>query len=220
MDVFGENWADHAHRMAANWDVLVSGSDTVLLPGDLSWARSLDEAAVDLRWIAARPGRKLLLRGNHDSWWGGIGRLREALPAGVEALHLDAHRLGDTVVVGARGWVLPEDPGFGPDDETIYRRELGRLERSIEDADRRFGPELPRIAMTHYPPCLEDGGETEVVRLLRQGRVRTCVFGHLHGADQARAPRGERWGIRFRLVAADAIDFAPAGVSGDSGDPE
>lgn len=215
MDVFGPVWAGHAARMAENWDATVGEPDTVLLPGDLSWAKTPAEAEGDLRWIAARPGRKLLLRGNHDSWWRGIGRVRESLPSGLEALHLDAHRVGDVVVVGARGWTLPGDPLSTPQDETIYRRELERLQVSLRDADRRFGADLPRVAMTHYPPCLHGEGETEVVALLRSAGVGLCVFGHLHGADHARAPSGDRGGIRFRLVAADAVGFTPVDLTRD-----
>jgi predicted phosphohydrolase len=215
MDIFGEAWKDHGARIAREWDARVRDEDTVLLPGDLSWAKTLADAAPDLRWIAERPGRKLLLRGNHDSWWSGIGRVRAALPPGLEALHLDAHRAGGVVVVGARGWTLPEDPLSTPHDEAIYRRELERLRLSLKDADRRFGAALPRLAMTHYPPCLDGGGDTEVTSILRDGGVGLCVFGHLHGPDHARAPSGLRGGVRFRLVAADAVGFAPVDLTED-----
>ncbi len=213
MDVFGEGWRDHARRMAQSWDDLVGDEDLVLLPGDLSWAKTLPEAAADLRWIAQRPGRKLLLRGNHDSWWTSIGKVRAVLPPGSAALHLDAHRYGDVVVVGARGWTLPGDPFAAPGDEPIFRREIERLRLSLDDADRRFDPTLPRLAMTHFPPRVLGVPNDEVAALLRERGVRVCVFGHLHGEDHARAPRGIVDGIAYRLVAADAVDFTPVDVA-------
>ncbi len=213
MDVFGDAWKDHAARIAAAWDERVAPSDVVLLPGDLSWARDLDEARADLAWIAARPGAKFLLRGNHDGWWTTLAKVRKALPRGCEALQNDAFDLGGAVLVGARGWTAPDDPVAGDGDAKIYLRELERLRLSIADADRRFGRSLPRVAMLHYPPWLEGRAPTSVVTALREGGVGTCVYGHLHGADHALGVQGDHDGIRFILVAADAVGFAPRPVT-------
>lgn len=212
MDVFGEAWRDHASRMAAAWDATVAPDDAVLLPGDLSWARDLEEAADDLAWIGARPGWKLLLKGNHDTWWKSAGKVRRALPGGCAILQNDAHDLGGTVVVGARGWTAPGDPHAAAGDEAVFARELERLRLSIADADRRFGRASPRIAMLHYPPLLEGRDPTEVVSVLRASGVGLCVYGHLHGADHALAVTGERDGIRYVFVAADAVAFTPVRV--------
>ena len=209
MDVFGAAWKDHAQRMAFAWDAAVGAEDSVLLPGDLSWARDLEEARPDLAWIGARPGRKVLLRGNHDGWWTSIAKVRRALPPGCVALQNDAIDLGPVVLVGARGWTAPDDPMAAEGDAAIFLRELTRLRLSIDDADRRFGRIKPRWAMLHYPPWLQGRKPTEVVDVLRAGAVSSCVYGHLHGADHALGVQGERDGLRFRLVAADAIGFAP-----------
>jgi len=217
MHVFGELWRDHAARIAAAWDARVDEADTVLLPGDLSWARDLDEAAPDLAWIAARPGRKLLLRGNHDGWWSSVAKVRAALPDGCTALQNDAHRVDDWVVVGARGWTSPDDPAALPGDARVFGRELRRLELSLGEADARFGRSLPRLAMLHYPPWLEGREPTRVVPLLVRGGVRVCVYGHLHGEDHRLAVHGERGGIRFHFVAADAVGFAPAPIPREPG---
>jgi len=209
MDVFGDLWRDHSRRMAEAWDAAVAREDTVLLAGDLSWARTLEEARPDLEWIARRPGRKVLLRGNHDSWWSAPGRVRAALPACCTALHNDATEFEQWVIVGTRGWTAPDDPGAQPGDEKVFRRELARLEASIADADARFGRGRPRIAMTHYPPWLDGREPTEVVRILSGAGVVLCVYGHLHGEDHRLAVNGARGGIVFRFVAADAVDFCP-----------
>jgi predicted phosphohydrolase len=213
MDVFGPQWIDHAARMAAAWDATVGDRDAVLLPGDLSWARTLAEAAGDLEWIAARPGTKYLLRGNHDSWWSSIGQVRRALPPDCRALQHDAFDLGACVLVGARGWLLLDDPAATEEDAGVFRRELARLTLSIENADRRFGRAKPRVAMLHYPPWIEGRAPSQVIAILRDGGVSCCVYGHLHGADHALGVRGTRDGIRYELVAADAIGFAPLPIA-------
>jgi predicted phosphohydrolase len=212
MDVFGELWRDHARRMAESWDATVQAQDVVLLAGDLSWARTLAEARVDLEWIGQRPGRKVLLRGNHDSWWTSQAKVTAALPSDCAAVHHNALRIDDWVLVGARGWTLPDDPAATAHDVAVYERELARLRLSIEDADRKFGRELPRLAMTHYPPRTAGNPPSDVVRVLREAGVSAVVYGHLHGSDHARAVRGELDGIRYHFVAADAVDFAPVPI--------
>lgn len=212
MDRFGEAWRDHASRMARNWDERVDDGDAVLLGGDLSWARNLREAEPDLAWIGARRGRKILLKGNHDSWWTGLGKVRRAVPPGCEPLQNNALEAGPWVVLGARGWTAPEDPRAEPGDEKVFRRELDRLRLSVAAADREFGRERPRLALLHYPPWIEGGRPTAVVDVLLQAGVRACVYGHLHGEDHRFAVRGEREGIRFHFVAADAVGFAPVEI--------
>jgi predicted phosphohydrolase len=212
MDVFGEIWRDHAGRMAEAWDRVVRQEDAVLLPGDLSWARNLREAERDLAWIGARPGRKVLLRGNHDSWWSSLSQVERALPPGCVPLQNNAVGLPDCVIVGARGWTHPDDPTAEPGVAKIFERELERLRLSIRDADERLDRALPRVAMLHFPPWIEGRPPTEVVAILRAGGVGACVYGHLHGDDHSFAVVGEHAGIRFQLVAADAVGFAPVEV--------
>jgi predicted phosphohydrolase len=209
MDVFGALWADHARRMAGAWDRLVSDADTVLLAGDLSWARNLREAAPDLAWIGARPGRKLLLKGNHDSWWSSRSRVVAALPGGCDVLQNDAHLVEGWVVVGARGWTAPGDPAGEPSDAAVYRREIERLALSLAHADRDFDRAAPRLALLHFPPWIEGRPPTSVVPLLRRAGVRAVVYGHLHGEDHRLAVRGARDGMHYFFVAADAVGFAP-----------
>ena len=213
MDVFGEAWVGHADRIAASWDETVGPDDAVLLAGDLSWARHLDDARGDLAWIGSRPGRKVLLRGNHDGWWQSLKRVRAALPPGCVALQNDAVDLGPWVVVGARGWTDPADPSSAAGDADVFRRELERLRLSIADADGRLGRSRPRIAVLHYPPWIGGREPSAVVPLLREAGVSDCVYGHLHGADHALAVTGLHEGIRYHLVAADAVGFAPVRIA-------
>lgn len=213
MDVFGEIWRDHPARMAEAWDRRVAADDTVLLAGDLSWGRTPEEAAPDLEWIGRRPGRKLLLRGNHDGWWTSLARVRSVLPPCCEPLQNNAVEVEGWVVVGARGWIAPDDPTATASDARVFQRELERLALSVRHADQTFGRERPRLALLHYPPWLEGRGPTEVVELLEAAGVRAVVYGHLHGPDHALAVRGERRGIVYHFVAADAVGFAPVDLA-------
>jgi uncharacterized protein len=168
MDRFGPQWVGHIPRMAAAWDASVSAEDLVLVPGDISWARDLAAARPDLEWLAARPGTKLLIKGNHEHWWPTSRRkLEAALPAGVIAIQGDSVRVGDVAVCGTRLWDVPGvdyhdlilwqgepiSPERSEEDEAasvkVYQRELGRLDRALAGLD----PSAPiRIAMVHYPP--------------------------------------------------------------------
>jgi len=213
MNIFGEQWKNHHDRIGEAWDRIVADQDTILLPGDLSWARTLDEAGRDLEWIGARPGRKILMRGNHDMWWSSLSKVRKRLPDRCEPLQNNSFLLDDQVVVlGARGWNAPDDPVAEPGDDRIFARELERLRLSVADADRRFGKELPRVAMLHYPPWIAGRPATAVVAILKEAGVSTCLYGHLHGEDHALGVVGRRDGIRYMLTAADAIDFRPVEV--------
>ena len=215
MDVFGDNWRDHAHKMAQAWDATVSADDVVLCPGDLSWALKLEAALPDLAWIGARPGRlKVLTRGNHDYWWSAIGKVRAALPAGLVALQNDAIDLGELVVCGSRLWACPGALDFTPDDDKIYAREVQRLRMSLE-AGARLAQGRPLIAAIHYPPFAADRDRsgTAYSALLEEFSVQLCVYGHLHGRRAHRtAFEGARNGVHYKLIACDALDFRPVQV--------
>ena len=209
MDVFGNHWANHAEKMAVQWDEIVQEDDVVLCPGDLSWAMHLRDAEMDLQWIGARPGKKVLGRGNHDFWWSGIKKVRAALPESCLALQNDAIALDDVVIAGSRLWSGPGALDYGPSDQKIYERELSRLELSLKHAVK-IGEGKPIIASVHYPPFRADGKETHFVPLLQAYDVRLCVYGHLHGKRSHKtAVVGERDGIAYRLIACDYLNFKP-----------
>ncbi|MCR4886180.1 MAG: metallophosphoesterase [Clostridiales bacterium] len=204
MDVFGPHWEGHFEKIRADWRAHVGEEDAVLLPGDISWAMQAPDAMEDLRAIGELPGKKVLLRGNHDYWWPGITRLREMLPQGMYAVQNDALRLEDTVICGTRGWTLPGD-GASAEDEKIYRRELQRMEMSLQRAKVLGGKRL--IVMCHYPPLGEGGAETPLSGMLEKYAPDDVVYGHLHGASLHGAVTGEIRGIRYHCVSCDGLGF-------------
>ena len=221
MDVFGAHWENHFERICLDWCARVSDQDIVLIPGDISWAMQLDCALEDLRRIGSMPGRKLILRGNHDYWWSSLTQLRLSLPEGMHAVQNDAYDAGEAVFCGTRGWTLPQPGGAqtaggaaSSQDEKIYRREVMRLEMSLQAAKRIAG-DRPVFAMMHYPPLLPEyaRGGTEFARLLTQYGVSRCVYGHLHGPSVQRGFNGLYNGVQYDLVSCDALDFALKDVS-------
>lgn len=203
MDVFGEHWKNHFERIRADWLERVSAEDVVLLPGDLSWAMRLEDAAEDLNSIAELPGTKVLLRGNHDYWWSSIGRVRRALDANTHALQNDSLLINGRLYAGSRGWVLP-GADASEDDLRIYERERLRLEMSLKSA-RAKDAEAPITALMHYPPLTEE--LTGFSDILEAYGVQDCVYGHLHGSSIYGAVRGERRGVRYHQVSCDGLGF-------------
>ena len=203
MDVFGEHWKDHFQRIREDWLARVAAEDLVLLPGDISWAMQLEEAMDDLRSIAALPGTKLLLRGNHDYWWSSIGRVRRAIGEGMLALQNDSVLIDGRLYAGSRGWTLP-GPEFSEDDLRIYNRERLRLEMSLQHARRR-DEQAPITAVMHYPPLTDD--EPGFSDILERYGVTDCVYGHLHGPAIYGAVRGQRGSVRYHQVSCDGLGF-------------
>lgn len=204
MDVFGEHWVNHFERIRADWRERVREGDVVLLPGDLSWAMRLEEAIEDLNSIAAMPGIKLLLRGNHDYWWSAIGRVRRAMGENMYALQNDSVLLNGRLYAGSRGWTIPAPDAPEDDDVRIYARERMRLEMSLKNARARDA-QAPITVMMHYPPLTED--QPGFSDILEAYGVEDCVYGHLHGGGLYGAVRGERRGVRYHQVSCDGLDF-------------
>ena len=205
MSVFGGAWEVHPEAFFEGWRSVVRDDDIVLVPGDISWAMRLDEALLDLEDIAELPGRKVILRGNHDYWWPSISRLRKALPDGMYAVQNDALELDGVVISGTRGWVTPGSRGFTAEDERIYQRELERLGLSLDAARRLDG--RYRVVMLHFPPTnnrLEPSGFTSAIESYAPDAL---VFGHVHGDDPVLTRLGD---IDVYFVAADALGFVPA----------
>jgi predicted phosphohydrolase len=205
MDIFGAGWKGHPTAFFDGWRAVVGEDDLVLIPGDLSWALRFEDALMDLADISALPGRKVILRGNHDYWWPSISKLRAALPEGMFAIQNDALAIGELVIAGTRGWLCPGSPGFTEQDQKIYLRELERLKLSLRAAERLSYKRL--VVMLHFPPTnfkLEPSGFTE---LLQEVVPAAVVFGHVHGESWERF--ADLPGVTMYYVAADALGFSP-----------
>lgn len=213
MDVF-PGWEGYLPKLEKNWRAVVTPEDTVVLPGDLSWAMSLEEAVADFTFLQSLPGRKLLLKGNHDYWWTTMHKMNAFLQAhGFSTLtivHNSAVEVGSIAVCGSRGWIF-DDSSAG--DRKILLREAGRLETSIIAAEKT-GREP--VAFLHYPPVCGGGECAEIMEVLLSHHIRRCYYGHLHGRAAAGAVQGDYRGIALRLVSADSLRFAPIAV--DSGE--
>jgi predicted phosphohydrolase len=222
MDIFGSQWKNHPEKIAKSWRDRVAPDDWVLCPGDLSWAMNLTEAAPDLSYLAALPGQKILMRGNHDFWW-----KRKETKKIQKSAHPSLHFLQgisispspDVVVIGTRGWRFPgertlgDDGGHEPaeqiDDAKITEREIEALQSSIKDARRVGLAGKFVLAMMHYPPWNLSGAPSAYTKLLADAGAKLCIYGHLHGSDTQSAKQGLINGIEYRLVSADAVDFQP-----------
>jgi len=202
MDIFGAHWENHFEKISADWLDKVTDEDIVLLPGDLTWAMRLEDAMEDIARVGALPGRKIILRGNHDYWWSGIGQVRRALPGGMFAVQNDAMALDGIIFAGTRGWTLPGGDAT-KDDLKIYERERLRMDMSLKSA-RRLGDGM-LVVMMHYPPFSQASeGFTDI---LRQYGADVCVYGHLHGAGLQFGFTGERDGIMYHQVSCDGLGF-------------
>lgn len=218
MDIFGDQWKDHAKRIDEAWRARVAEDDWVLMGGDLSWASSLEEVEPDLAFVHALPGHKLMIKGNHAHWWSGKSKVERILPESIRILQNDSFVLPDgTCIVGTRGWNPPgrtDNPKakYSEKDRKVYEREVGRLKLSIEHAQRRGGWE--RLwAMIHYPPVYSFGLVTDFVPLLEEAGVELCIYGHLHGRDLKSGFEGRRGPIEYRMVSVDHVDMTPQLIS-------
>ena len=205
MEVFGEAWRGYVERIERALSVLTE-EDTLVLAGDTSWGIDLSEAEADFRFLDRFPGRKLLLKGNHDYWWCTAAKFRafcqEKGLTTLELLHNSCAFYGDYAVCGTRGWFYEEDQKAH--DAKVLNREVMRLETSLKAAG-----EKPILCFLHYPPVYQGYECPEILRLLRSYHVVSCCYGHLHGPTIRRAVEGERDGTVFSLISADHLGFIP-----------
>ena len=206
MDIFGGNWVGYMDKLKQGLSV-IRPEDTTVLLGDLSWALDLDHAQADFAWINAIPGRKIILKGNHDYWWSTAAKFYKFCEAnGFEnqwILNNNCYEYGDYAICGTRGWFYEEERS-GQHDEKVFRRELCRLEASLKAAGER-----EKLVFLHYPPKYKGYECPEILELLRAYGVRRCFYGHLHGGSHGLAMEGLWDGVEYRLVSADKLNFHP-----------
>ena len=205
MHVFGTQWEGHFNKISKDWEARVTANDIVLIPGDISWAMQLEDAQSDLSAIAELPGKKILIRGNHDYWWSSISKLRSVLPPDMFAIQNDAMVLSEYVFCGSRGWLQPSDPADN-ENHKIYQRELLRMELSLKCAKKLSQDEL-MIVLTHYPPTDVLGNPNAMTALFEKYGVNEVVYGHLHGTANQFAFVGNVGSVSYHPVSCDGLDF-------------
>ena len=216
MEVFGQRWADYINRIEVNWRRLVEEDDTVIIPGDVSWALSLEEAESDLKFLDSLPGRKILGKGNHDFWWCTMKKHRAFFEkcgiTTVDFLSNNAIELDDFIIAGTRGWYNDSDAANAPDNadfEKLSNRESLRLKTSLDAALKLkevSGKEI--IVFMHFPPYW-NGKESEgLMSLLREYGIKKVYYGHIHG-NYTVPPCFTYDGIEMSIVSADYLKFIP-----------
>ena len=217
MEVFGRRWDGYMTRLKSHWEHLITDDDTVVIPGDVSWGLSLEEAVSDLKFIDALPGKKIIGKGNHDFWWTSMKKHEELFEreniSTISFLFNNAHVADGYIIAGTRGWYHDEDARNAPsgvDFEKLTRREALRLEASLKAAMRlrEDSPESELIAFMHFPPFWGDGQSEGLIELLKAYSVKRVYFGHIHG-NYTVEPTLEHEGIRASLISADYLNFIP-----------
>ena len=209
MDVFGGKWLGYMDKLREGMSV-IGPEDTTVLLGDLSWALNLEGAVKDFAWIDQIPGKKIILKGNHDYWWSTAAKFYKFCQEnGFEnqwILNNNHYEYDGWAICGTRGWFFEEDRG-GTHDEKVFRRELIRLESSLKSAGDKN-----KMVFLHYPPRYRGYECREIIDLLERYEVRRCFYGHLHSESHKLAIEGQWGGVEYRLVSADYIGFKPVTV--------
>ena len=220
MEVFGKRWTDYINRLEANWRRLVTYEDTVIIPGDISWALSLDEALSDLKFIDSLPGKKILGKGNHDFWWCTMKKHSEFFEKNeiktISFLFNNAHEVGKFIIAGTRGWYHDENATGVPDNtdfDKLVRREEQRLRLSLEAAMKIKAekPELEIIVFMHFPPFWNGKASDGLISLLKEYEIKRVYFGHIHG-NYTVPPHFNYEGIEMHIISADYLKFIPLKV--------
>jgi predicted phosphohydrolase len=212
MDIFA-GWENHISRLVKNWNETVSDTDTVVIPGDVSWAPRLNDAGADLRFINdTLKGNKIILKGNHDYWWNTASKMNNFLSANgfskIKIINNCAALCENIVVCGTRGWINENDV---PCDVKILEREAARLELSVKDAVKILASTQAKeiIAFIHYPPVFANEENYRIIEILRKYGIKRCFYGHVHGKAKYKAFVGIRDNIEYSMVSADTIGFTP-----------
>ena len=211
MDIFGDGWQNHFEHISADWKQKVSADDIVLLGGDMSWGITIDEARADYELVSALPGKKAVVKGNHDLYWNSLSKMRAAFPE-YDFLQNNAYRyyhVGDSkgvVVAGTRGWNLPSGKDFTEQDKKIYERELIRIDLSLSYAQNKRQDGDLLVVMMHYPPFDATYDESEFTKIFEKYGVNVVLYGHLHGKNARVKPHVSKNGVDYLLTSCDLVD--------------
>lgn len=227
MDIFGYRWQGYMERIEEEWFKTVTAQDTVLIPGDISWAIDFDQLKKDIRFIEGLPGKKIISKGNHDYWWETMSKLNKYLKEldlkTISFLYNNCFETNGWIVCGTRGWRAPSEDGFTAEDQKIHARELIRFEISLQegvkqkekrdsnttDSSVADSSSNGLIAMLHYPPLDVLGKDFGFFEMMQKYGVKKCIYGHMHGDSCSRAFEGELDGMELKLVSGDHLLFKP-----------
>lgn len=206
MDIF-RGWDDYVARLEKNWNSVVTENDTVIVPGDISWAMGLTNAKKDFEFLNNLNGTKIILKGNHDYWWNTMNKMNSFLSENefesIKILHNNSYKIGDFAIAGTRGWFYDDTCEA---DKKVILREAGRLQTSINEA-KKLGGEV--IVFLHYPPISATQKCDEILNVILENDIKRCFFGHLHGFVPPENTFIEYEGVKFTLVSADKLNFCP-----------
>ena len=210
MDIFGDNWENHEEKIKKDWISKVREEDTVIHPGDFSWAMHLKDTYKDFEYLCSLPGRKIMLKGNHEYWWTTITNMKNYLKENnfnnIDFIQTNSIEIEDKIICGTRGWSLNHLDT--ENSKKILAREKHRLELSIKDAISKNADERKEIVVfMHYPPIIKENFDTGFMRILKKYDIKRCYYAHLHGKSIEEAVEGNINGIEFKLVSADGLDF-------------
>ena len=209
MDIFGVNWENHTEKIKENWNKKVKENDLVLLPGDFSWAMYLKDTYKDFEYLNGLPGKKLLLKGNHDYWWTTLKKMREYLKnnnfENIDFIYNNSYMYENKIIVGTRGW----QDGKTSEDKKLIKRENLRLELSIKDGIKKYGDDKEIIVCMHYPTFKAyEEQEMNYIETMKKYNVKICIYGHLHGETAHKEVKeGTYYGIDFKMVSCDYTGF-------------
>lgn len=211
MSVFGEIWNDYEEKIKEDWNGKVKEDDLVVLPGDFSWSMYLKDTYKDFEYLNKLTGKKLLLKGNHDYWWTTVTSMRNYIKENnfinIDFLYNNSYKFEKNIIVGTRGWILSEES----EAKKMINRESARLELSIQDALKEKEDDDEIIAFMHYPPILKSNVQknemNEFIKVLKKYDIKKCYYGYLHSSSIKDAIEGVYFGIEFKLVSADGLNF-------------
>ena len=207
MDIFG-GWKNYMQRLEENWRSVVQPQDAVIIPGDVSWGMSLEQAKEDFLFLHRLPGKKILMKGNHDYWWTTRAKMESFLEENgldsLSILHNNAVSVEGLSLCGSRGRMFEQGQEH---DKKIINREAGRIRASLQDA-QRFG-EQEKVLFLHYPPVFMQDSIPEFFEVMNQYGVRRCYYGHIHSQGCRFAFQGEWCGVQLEMVSADYLRFMP-----------
>ena len=213
MDVFGDGWQGYTEKIKEDWNKKVKNEDTVILAGDFSWATYLEDTYKDFEYLCALPGKKIMLKGNHDYWWTTVTSMKNYLEENnfnnIDFLYNNIFLIEDKIIVGTRGWALLDTEN----SRKMVKREAARLELSLKSAIEKYGEQKEIICIMHYPPVLatymknEYTYNSEFLDVMKKYNVKRCYYGHLHGASHKDAIEGNVEGINLKLISGDYLNF-------------